>query len=42
MKQAISFNTFSYRHSEWLAQLDHSNLLLDMLELFDSAWAWKN
>lgn len=35
MKQAMSFNTFSYRHSAWLAQLDHSNMLLDMLGLFD-------
>jgi transcriptional regulator with PAS, ATPase and Fis domain len=37
MKQTISFNTFSYRHSAWLAQLDYSNTLLDMLGLFDPA-----
>lgn len=37
MKQALSLNTFSHRHSAWLAQLDQSKLLLDMLELFDPA-----
>lgn len=35
MKQAISLNTLSHRHSAWLAHLDQSNVLLDLLELFD-------
>ncbi|NOU23749.1 MAG: sigma-54-dependent Fis family transcriptional regulator [Methyloglobulus sp.] len=31
----MSLNTLSHRHSAWLAQLDQSNVLLDLLELFD-------
>ena len=34
---ALSLNTFSHRNSTWLVQLDQSKVLLDMLELFDSA-----
>ena len=37
MKQVKSPNTFSERHSAWLAQLEHTNLIGDLLELFDSA-----
>jgi len=37
MKQAVSLNTFAHRHATWLAQIDYTNMLLDMLGLFDSA-----
>ncbi|MBK8814843.1 MAG: sigma 54-interacting transcriptional regulator [Methylococcaceae bacterium] len=36
MKQTTSLTSFSQRNSVWLAQLDRKNLLLDLLELFDS------
>ncbi len=37
MKQIEIQNRFSHTYPAWVAQLDHSNMLLDMLELFGSA-----